>query len=161
MSVARPSAPRAMRAWRIGLVVVGLGLLGIGGLVLLDSVNPTRYVGILAWMAGAIIVHDGIIAPIVFVVALGMRRAGKKIPSAVIAILQGAIVLGAIVGLIVLPEVIKKSLGTANPTVLPLDYGFNLIVFYAIIAVVTAVVIAAYLAMAARRQKERSASIHD
>lgn len=147
--------------WRIALIAVGLGLVGIGGLVMLDTVSPGRYLGILIWMAGAIIVHDGIIAPIVFAIGFAMRKAGRRIPVGVIAIIQAAIVVGAIVSLIVFPEVIKKSIGTQNPTVLPLDYGFNLVVFYVVIAALTAAALAAYLTARARRQKLRSASIQD
>jgi len=156
----RRGASRIVK-WRIALILIGLGLISTGGLVMLDTVSPSRYLGIVIWMAGAIIVHDGIIAPIVFGIGFVMRKAGRKIPIGVIAIIQAAIVVGAIVSLIVFPEVIKKSIGTQNPTVLPLDYGLNLVVFYGVIAALTVVAIAGYLALMARRQKLRSASIQD
>lgn len=148
----------AIRRWQIGLLALGVALLVLGGIVLLDQVSPRRYVGILSWFAGAIIVHDLIIAPIVFGVGVLMRRAGRRIPVAVLAIVQGAIVVGAIMALIVFPEIYKNSIETNNPTVLPLDYGTNLAVFYAVLLVLTAVVVAIYLGVFASRQKVRPSS---
>jgi len=55
--------------------------------------------------------------------------------------------------LIVVPEIMKKAIGTANPTLLPLDYSLNLAVFLGGLAVLTVAACAAYLAL--RRQKAR------
>ncbi len=148
----------AIRRWQIGLLALGAALLVLGGIVLLDQVSPRRYVGILSWFAGAIIAHDLIIAPIVFSVGVLMRRAGRRIPVAVLAIVQGAIVVGAIMALIVFPEIYKKSVGTNNPTLVPLDYGINLAVFYAVLLVVTAIAVTIYLRVFASRQKVRTSS---
>ena len=52
-----------VKRWRIGLLLLGVALLGLGGIVLLQEVNPKKYIGILAWFVGALIIHDGIIAP--------------------------------------------------------------------------------------------------
>lgn len=154
-----------IRRWQIALVVVGVGLLVIGGLVLLEDVSPRRYIGILIWFAGAIILHDGIIAPLTFGVALLLRKAGRRLDPrrlvAVLGILQGAIVVGAIMFLIVFPQIVKQQIGTPNPTVLPLDYTGNLVAFYVVLVVVTAAAVALYLAVAARRQKARSSITQD
>lgn len=150
----------ATRRWQIGLIGFGLLLLAIGGITLLNDVSPKRYLGIIAWMIGALIVHDGIIAFAVFGVSIVMSRAGKKIPVAVLAILQGAIVVAAIVTGLVLPEILKQGIGTANPSILPLPYAANLGFFYAGLAVVTALAIAFYLVLA-RRQKLRPSIAQD
>lgn len=150
----------AVRRWQIGLVVFGVALLGVGGLVLLNDVKPERYLGIAAWFIGALIVHDGIAAMAVFGVSVIMRKAGRRIPLPVIAIIQGALVVGAIVTAIVIPEILKKAIGSANASILPLDYALNLGLFYAGLAVVTAAAIAVYAALA-RRQKLRPSISHD
>ena len=149
-----------MRRWQTALVVFGIAFLGLGGVVLLMEVNPARYVGILTWFVGALILHDGVAALAVFGVSIAMRRAGTRLPVAVIAILQGALVIAAIVTAIVVPEILKSGLGTANPTILPLDYGLHLVLFYAGLAALTAAAIAGYRAVA-RRQKLRPASSQD
>lgn len=154
-----------IRRWQITLIAIGVALLVIGGLVLLADVNPRRYLGILVWFAGAIILHDGIIAPIVFGGSVLMRKAGRRIPArrlvVILGIVQGAIVVGAIVFMIVFPQIVKRGIGTPNPTVLPLDYTGNLIAFYAVLAVVTGIAVAAYVAVAARRQKARPSMTQD
>ena len=145
-----------MRKVQIGLIALGILLLIVGGITLLNDVAPKSYGGILAWLAGAIILHDGIASFAVVGVGIAMRRLGRRfrVPLGAIIIVQGAIVLGAIIALIVFPEIIKKSIGRANPTLLPLDYGVNLAIFYAVLVVVTAAALAVYFAVA-RRQKVR------
>lgn len=135
----------SIRTWRIALVSLGLALLALGGVVLLNDVAPRNYIGIVTWFAGAIILHDGVLALGVFAANLVLRRAGRIIPWAVIAIVQCAIVVGGVVALVAVPQIVKKSIGTTNPTVLPLDYALNLGLFYAALLVATAIVIGLYL----------------
>jgi hypothetical protein len=148
-TVPAPVSP-AVRRWRIALVVVGLALLALGGVVLLNDVNPKRYLGIAAWFLGALIIHDGIISFGVFGVNIAMRKAGRRVPLPVLLILQGAAVVGAVMALIVVPEILKKNIGTGNATLLPLDYAGNLGWFYLALAAVTAVAIAGYLLLRRR-----------
>jgi hypothetical protein len=150
------AATPAQRRWRIVLVALGLALLVVGGIVLLNDVNPKRYIGIAVWFLGALVIHDGIIAFGVVGVNVVMRKAGRRVPLPVLLILQGAIVVGALMALIVFPEILKKRIGTANATLLPLDYGANLVWFYVVLAAVTAVVIVVYLAV--RRGRRRATS---
>jgi hypothetical protein len=135
----------AMRRWRVGLIVVGAMLLALGAVVLVLDVGPSKFVGIAVWFAGAIILHDGILAPIVFGVSLVLRRAGKRIPFGALLIVQGAVVVGAITALLVVPQQLKGAIGTANPTILPLDYGVNLVVFAAVLVAVTVLAVVGYL----------------
>ncbi|HEV7949027.1 MAG TPA: hypothetical protein VGP24_04585 [Glaciihabitans sp.] len=144
------------RFWRIGLIVLGLGLLGIGGIVLLNDVGAGSYLGIGVWFLGALIIHDGIIGAAVLVASLLLRRAQKRIPLAVLLIIQGAVVVAAIVSMVVVPQIIKQGIGTLSSSILPLPYGVNLLLFYVGLAIVTAVTVLLYLRVAARRQKLRS-----
>lgn len=139
-----------MRIWRIALVVVGIAFLAVGGLVLLDDVVPKRYGGILLWLAGAIVIHDGIVAGLVIALNLMLRKVGRGVPLGVLAIVQGAIVVGAIVSLIVFPQIVKQGIGTLNPTILPLNYAANLVLFYGVLVAVTALAILLYLRVTAR-----------
>jgi hypothetical protein len=148
-----------MKKVQIGLIALGVALLVLGGVTLLSDVAPKNYGGILAWFAGAIILHDGVVSFAVVGVGIAMRRLGRRfrVPLGAIIIVQGAIVLGAIMALIVFPEIIKKSIGRANATLLPLDYGLNLVIFYAVLTLVTALALAVYFVVA-RRQKVRPPS---
>ena len=68
---------RAVRIGRAVLIVLGVALIGLGGWVLTDTVAPNRYGGLLLWLVGSVIVHDAIIAPLVVVAALAVRRTGR------------------------------------------------------------------------------------
>jgi MFS superfamily sulfate permease-like transporter len=142
---------RTTRRIQVALVALGIALLVVGGIVLWVDVAPSDYPGLLVWLAGSLVLHDGVLAVIVVVVSLVLRRTGKRIPFAVLLIAQGAVVVAAITTLIAFPQVIKQGMGTTNPTVLPLDYGANLLWLYAILAVVTAVTVIVYLRVHARR----------
>lgn len=144
-----------MKTARVVLIVIGVGLLVVGGVVLLQDVKPIRYAGILWWFAGAIILHDGILSFVIVGISLVFRRAGRafRVPLVPILILQGALAIAALFALLVVPEILKKGIGTANSTLLPLDYGLHLIVFYAVLAVVTAAALAAYVLASRRRAR--------
>jgi branched-subunit amino acid transport protein len=159
--VSDPTPSRGMTVTRVVLIAGGLGFLGLGGLVLLLDVNPARYLGIALWFAGAIVVHDALIAPGVFVAGVVLRRLGRKLPGVVLAIIQGAIVVLAIVTAIVVPEILKKEIGSANPTILPLDYLPNLLALYLAVALATLAAIVVYVVVAARRAKPRSPITQD
>jgi len=136
----------AIRAWRIGLIALGLAFFVVGGITLLNDVNPARYLGIAIWLVGALVIHDGIISFVVFGANIVMRKTGGRlrIPLPALLIVQGALVVAGIMTLIVVPAALKKSIGTANPTLLPLDYGLHLLVFYGVLAGITALALAVY-----------------
>lgn len=140
----------AIRAWRIVLIAAGIALLGVGGFALLTGVAPSHYPGVAIWLAGAIVLHDGVGAMAVFAATVLVRRAGGVIPFAVLAIVQGTAVLVVIVALLVTPEIVKQAIGSANPTILPLDYARNLVVFTAGVGVVAVVAIVAAVALGRR-----------
>ena len=131
------STSRRMRSIRLVLVGVGVLLLAWGAFVMFDSVRPTRIPGVALWIAAAIVLHDAILAPIVFVFGIALRRAGRRTTGTVIAIVQGGIVVGSIVSLVAVPTIVAKNFAPANPTVLPLDYGLNLGIFWLVLAVLT------------------------
>ncbi|CAN5382683.1 hypothetical protein BH09ACT4_BH09ACT4_04460 [soil metagenome] len=142
-----------MNLWRGGLIALGVLLIGIGGFAFLLQVKPDQYIGVAAWLAGAIIVHDGIGAMVVFGATVVIRRFDRVIPFVVLAIVQAAAVLVVIVTVIVLPEIVKRAIGSANPTILPLDYVRNLVLVYAGIGVATVIAIA--VALVLRRRPAR------
>ncbi|MEV6734874.1 hypothetical protein [Streptomyces sp. NPDC051364] len=114
-------------AYRYLVAGLGLALMGLGGALLIQQPSPWR---IALWLAGAVVVHDGLIAPLVIAVAaltgaLGLRLRG--IPRAAL------IVAGSLTA-IALPSLLRPG-GAANPTVVPLDYPRNWLLAMAAIAV--------------------------
>jgi hypothetical protein len=57
-----------------------------------------------------------------------------------------------VVTVLVVPEIIKKGIGTANPSILPLDYTLALLLFHAALAAVSALAIAVVLTRRALRR---------
>jgi hypothetical protein len=144
----------AVRRWQIALIALGLAFFVVGGITLLNDVNPKRYIGIAIWFAGALVIHDGIISFVVFGANIVMRKTGGRlrIPLPAVLIVQGALVIAAIMTLIVVPAALKKSIGTGNATLLPLDYGLHLLVFYGVLAVATALALGGYALLRRRRR---------
>jgi hypothetical protein len=145
---------RSMKSWRTALVVFGVLVLALGAYVMVDTVRPVKIAGVALWFALALIVHDGVIASVTFGVAFLLRKTGRALPLAALALIQGGLVVCSVFAIIVLPAVYKKTLGTKNPTVLPLDYGPSLVALWAVVAVLTALGVVACYALT-RRQKNR------
>ena len=150
----------SVKNWRVTLVVLGLLLLALGAYVMVDTVTPVKIAGVALWLLLALIVHDGIIALVTFGVAFLLRKAGRTIPIAVLAIVQAGLVLCSIFAIIVLPAAYKKSIGANNSTVLPLDYAPSLVIFWAVVVVLTGLTVVGYTALA-RRQKDRPSVSQD
>lgn len=145
-----------IRRWRVALVIVGVLLTVLGAVVLMQTVSPKQIRGLLIWMLGAVILHDAILSPIVFGVGFLMRKAGRSIPVAVLAIIQGGLVVASVFAIVALPEVYKKFIGVKNDTVLPFDYGTRLLLVWAATAVLTGIIVAVYLAKQPRRRPDSS-----
>ena len=144
----------SLKNWRATLIVLGVLLLAFGAYVMVDTVAPAKIAGVALWFLFALIVHDGVIAFVTFGVAFLLRKAGRRIPIAVLAIVQAGLVLCSIFAIIVIPAAYKKSIGANNSTVLPLDYAPSLVVFWAIVVVLTGLAVVGYTALE-RRQKNR------
>ena len=131
------STSRRMRTIRWVLVGGGVLLLAWGAFVMFDLVRLTRIPGVALWIGAAILLHDAILAPIVFALGIGLRRAGRRVSGTVIVIVQSGIVVGSIVSLIAVPTIVAKNFAPANATLLPLDYGLNLGIFWLVLAALT------------------------
>ncbi|MCY7403889.1 MAG: hypothetical protein LH475_04550 [Cryobacterium sp.] len=126
-----------MRSIRLVLVGGGVLLLAWGVFEMFDSVRLSRLPGVALWIAAAIVLHDAILSPIVFALGIALRRAGRRVSGTVIAIVQGGILVGSIVSLIAVPTIVAKNFAPPNPTVLPLNYGLNLGIFWLVLAALT------------------------
>ena len=141
-----------MKLARVILITVGVLVLILGVVVLFETNSLKKIAGLASWLILALIVHDGIIAGITFATAFTLRKAGRRVPTVVLAIVQGALVVASIFAIVVVPEIYKKSIGVKNPTVLPLDYGPSLVVFWIVLAALAAVGVALYLVRARLRR---------
>ncbi len=142
-----------VRRWRVALIVLGIVLLLLSGYLLLTTVRPTKYIGIIEWFIAAIIIHDALIAPIVFGAGLVMRKLGRRIPLPVLAIVQGGLVIGAVFTIVLVPEILAQRNAHLFETLLPFDYVKNLGILWVGTLVLTAAVVVGYLVVARRRTR--------
>ncbi len=145
-----------IRVARAILILLGAAGLAWGAWVMVDTVRTARLPGVALWVGAAIVVHDAVIAPLVLFAGVLLRRAGRRLAGTVVAVLQGTIVLGSIMTLIVVPAIVAQGVHSKNPTVLPLDYGTNLAVFWVVIAVLGTAASAALYARASRADRRSS-----
>ncbi|MEV4074246.1 hypothetical protein [Nonomuraea fuscirosea] len=101
-----------------GTALVGLGFTGL----FLDSAP----IGWALWFGGVAVAHDGILAPVVLLIGLALRRTGRAARAA--AIVAGTVTLAT------LPTVLALGRRADNPSILPLDYVRNLLLLLGLLA---------------------------
>ncbi|MEU8460306.1 hypothetical protein [Streptomyces sp. NPDC029003] len=131
-----------MNALRYVLGALGLLLIAAGGRLLAALPDP---LDVLVWLGGALVLHDGVIAPLVL--CAGLLIAAVPARGAV----RGALLTGGALVLVTLPALLRPG-APANPSVLPLPYGRNLLLVLAVVAAVTA---AGVLVRRMRRSRPR------
>lgn len=135
-----------MTTIRIILGLIGIWLTWFGVSLVLEQ-SPTDLTSIALWFAGAIVLHDGVFAPLC--AAAGF--AGKRIlpPS-----WSGPVTIGAVctvtLALIAVPVFGREFAVAGNPTVLDRDYHVGFVVA---VAVVWSLVLAAALIRAMTRRR--------
>jgi hypothetical protein len=144
---------RGVRAARVALVAVGVVGLVVGARVLLDSQRPDQVVGVAVFLLLAILVHDAILSPVVFVAGLLLRKAGRRLPPGALVIVQAGVIVMAVMAVVVVPEIRARAIGNENPTILIADYAPRLALMWVATAVATAVV--AWIYARTSRQKDR------
>lgn len=148
-----PAAPpsRAVRVARTVLIAVGAVLIGVGFGLVAAGVPAGQWAGIALWLAGALVLHDAVLAPLLLIGNLLLRRAGAgALPWASVAVVQVALIVGGVLTLLAFPALRAQAIGARNPSVLPFDYGAHLAVAWAVIGVV---VVAAAIAGRVRRAR--------
>ncbi|KMO94279.1 hypothetical protein [Streptomyces roseus] len=113
-------------AYRYAVAGLGLALMGLGGALLVQQPSPWR---IALWLAGAVVVHDGLVAPLVIAVAALTGAFGLRLRG----VPRAALIVAGSLTAIALPPLLRPG-GTANPTVVPLDYLRNWLLTMAAVA---------------------------
>ncbi|MCJ0874290.1 hypothetical protein [Streptomyces sp. AP-93] len=114
-----------MKSVRLLLGGAGLLLIAVGGRLLAELPDP---LDVLVWMGGAVVLHDGIIAPLVLAAGLAVAAVPAR------GLVRGALLTAGVLVLVTLPLLLRP--GTPpNPSALPLPYGRNLLLVLAAVAV--------------------------
>lgn len=128
-----------MKAWRIILAVAGIALGAFGVFRLLSEI-PTHSLLVLAvWLITALVIHDALLAPSVVGVGWLLRR---YVPDRGRRYLQIALIMIALVTVIAVPMIFLRGSQPAAKALLLRNYGANLILVIAVIAVITLILYA-------------------
>lgn len=143
----QPAAPRGptkatspVKAVRTGLGVAGAGLIGYGLMGLPTQLGPSQLLGLLTWLAVAVVLHDGVIVPLSTLAGAGLTRLGSGLRPVSASVLRGALMTGAVVTLIT-GTLLKAQSVSRNTTVLEADYAGHLLWFWTVLALAAAAVI--------------------
>jgi hypothetical protein len=123
-----PSGP----LWWAGLAVGG-AIMTFGAWGLWDALDGVRLLRWVGWFAAGLLVHDGLVVPSTVAVGWLVRRV---VPAGARATVQAGLALSAVLALVTWPLVRgygRAAQGGTNPTLLPFDYGRNLLVVLAVV----------------------------
>ena len=126
--------------------LIAIGTLGMAYAVLGAFTDPDVRGGVLVFLIGVLIAHDGILVPLT--IGLG-AVIGRFVPLRIRAVVRAALVVGLAVTVVAFPLVLGRGRAADNPSLLPLHYGWGLIEIYGVIALTTA----AAIAVRARRER--------
>ncbi|MFI8824791.1 hypothetical protein [Streptomyces sp. NPDC053431] len=141
---------RTANTLRHALGGLGLVLIGLGGWLVADQPDPWA---VPVWLAGAVVLHDGIIAPAVF--AVGLLLVGRRQRG----VWRGALLVAGSVVLVTLPLLVRPG-SPPNPSALPLPYGRNLTIVLAAVAAAAGALVAVRR-LRARRPRQGRATADD
>ena len=130
-------ASTTVRVSRIALGAAGTAIIGYGLLGLPTQLGPEQLIGLLIWLAVAVLLHDGVIVPLSTLAGAGLTRAGARLHGPSAAVLRGALLTGAVVTLVA--GILLKAQSVARSgTVLEADYAGYFLWFWALLVVGTA-----------------------
>ena len=132
-----------MKAWRVILATSGLLLLAFGVFRLATEVPLANLIWIALWMAGAIIIHDGVLSPTVVGLGWLLRR---HVPDRPRRYLQFALIMAALVTVVALPMIFLRGSQPVVKAMLLRNYGANLSLILGFVAVATLAVYAVRVA---------------
>jgi len=115
----------------VGAAIVGVALYGIA-----DNMRETKPQSLVRFVLGAGIAHDFLVAPLVVLVGW---LTYEVVPRAARPAVRVGLALTFLTVLIAWPVVRAYGRSPRNPSLLPLDYGQNLVVALVVIWVATAV----------------------
>ena len=123
-----------MKAWRIIFGVSGILLLLFGAFRFLTEISWSNLFVLALWMIGAIVVHDGLLSPVIVGVGFVLRR---YVPDRGRRYLQTGLIMAGLVTVIALPMIYLRGSQPSVKGLLLRNYGANLTLLIVVIAVVS------------------------
>lgn len=128
-----------------------LGAMAAGCFAVVATVVPAlslqAWLNLAVWFAAAIVLHDGVLAPMLQV--SGALAGRLPVPRSAVLLVEGGLLVGLLVSALAIPPLVTQHNGPANPSVVPQNYWANLGIFWAL----DALVVAAALVVVTRRRR--------
>ena len=128
-----------------------LGAMAAGCFAVVATVVPAlslqAWLNLAVWFAAAIVLHDGVLAPMLQV--SGALAGRLPVPRSAVLLVEGGLLVGLLVSALAIPPLVTQHNGPANPSVVPQNYWANLGIFWAL----DALVVAAALVVVVRRRR--------
>lgn len=117
------------------VIIGGAGgaLVLFGVFRLLTEVPLSALLVLALWLAGAILIHDGILSPAVLAVGLALRR----VPARARRYLQAGLIAGGLITVVAIPLIYRRGSQPAAKSILDQNYGGNLTLLLGIVAALT------------------------
>lgn len=112
-------------AYAVALACTGYGVWAIVSTQRLASLPRTA-----GWLAGLLVLHDGVLAPALVVVGFVLAR---MLPGRARPLVTAGLVVSALVVAVALPLVLGLGTRNGDPSRLPLPYGRNLALLLAVV----------------------------
>lgn len=140
-----------MRRWRIVLETAGILLVLFGVFRLVTEIALADLVVLALWLIGAVVIHDGVLSPLV----LGIGSVLSRVPPRGRRYLQAAMVTAAAVTVIAVPMIYRRDSQPPEKAILLRNYGGNLAILLGIIGALT---LALYAVRVARDSRDGAAT---
>jgi hypothetical protein len=145
---------------RIACAILGVALTATGLYFLLTTEPPAALLGLVVWLAAAVILHDGVFAPWLYLANRTLARGTAGLPSGATTSVRILFGIGTMLTLVVAPELIAQSRPHSNPTILVGDYALRLGAVWGVI-VTAAVIVIVWSARRTRRRSDRLRSTRE
>jgi hypothetical protein len=113
----------------IGTAGVALGLFGVFRLV--TEISTYNLTVLFCWLIGALVIHDGLLSPLVIGVGVALRR---YVPDRARRYLQFGLIAGALVTIVAIPMIYRRDSQPAVKAILQQNFGANLATLLTIVA---------------------------
>lgn len=143
-----------MRKYRIALGLAGGLLLTFGVFRLVTQLDAGDLFVLVLWLAAAVVLHDGLIAPIT--VGTGVALTG--VPPRARRYLQGALLVGALITIIAIPLIGRQGTQPESKAILLRDYTANL---FLLLGITAALALVLYALRVVREHRPADARLDD
>jgi hypothetical protein len=128
--MAAPDRGELMRGWRLAFATPGLGLLGFGFYRLLTEIPFTDLAVLAVWLIGAVLIHDGVLSPLV----LAVGRTLARLPARARQYVQAALIASAPVTVIAIPLIYRRGSEPDSKALLQQNYAAHLGLLVTVVA---------------------------